>query len=208
MTISCSTKVCSFGKQVVEKVEVRSTPSHITYPHTLHPFTHYISSLCHTDWILPVWQRTICISYQPLSNVWLHGQFYTSTETPSREIHDEQCSGELHYIAGTLPLSIPPTHYLYLSLLWSLWLISCVMCDMCDMCRWWPTETLRTHCSVWRTCLRSLPMTTDPSTECTDLLRKTKLSHPLTHSLIHSHTFSCTLHFMFFCLYKLSLIFC
>jgi len=34
----------------------------------------------------------------------VHDQFYPSVETPSREIHDEQCVRELHHLTGNIRL--------------------------------------------------------------------------------------------------------
>ena len=52
------------------------------------------------DWVCSVWRRPLCVPHQPLPHVWVHGELHPPLEAPPREVHDEQCVGELHHPAG------------------------------------------------------------------------------------------------------------
>ena len=91
MTIQCSTKVCSFGKQVVEKVETeypRYEGGRYLYKIHRSPMCEYMINFIRSDSRLSsVSSLTQCFSLQ-------------ETEASPREIHDEQCPGELHHPPG------------------------------------------------------------------------------------------------------------
>lgn len=50
--------------------------------------------------ILTARERTVCVQNKPVTHVRVHDQLYTQTETPSREVHDEQCPGKFHHPPG------------------------------------------------------------------------------------------------------------
>ena len=52
------------------------------------------------DRVPSVWERSFHVPHPPLAHVWIHDQLYPQIETPAGEIHDEQCAGKLHNIAG------------------------------------------------------------------------------------------------------------
>ena len=54
---------------------------------------------------LHLWQvreRPFLLPHQPVADVRVHGQLHPQAEAPAREVHDEQCAGELHHSAGEI----------------------------------------------------------------------------------------------------------
>lgn len=54
--------------------------------------------------------RQVRVPHSPLPHVRVHDQLHTQTQTPAREVHDEQCSRKLHHITGKLLI-----HYIYVA---------------------------------------------------------------------------------------------
>ena len=91
MTIQCSTKVCSFGKQVVEKVETeypRYEGGRYLYKIQRSPMCEYMINFIR-------WAGTGLCSVSQVVTLSLQ-----EVEAPPWEIHDEQCTGKFHHPAG------------------------------------------------------------------------------------------------------------
>ena len=52
------------------------------------------------DGVFSTGRRKICLQARPQSHVRVHGQLHQEAEEPAREVHDEQCAGELHNPSG------------------------------------------------------------------------------------------------------------
>lgn len=52
------------------------------------------------DGVCAVWEWALCVQDPPVPIVWIHDQLHTQAQTPAREVHDEQCTGELHHPTG------------------------------------------------------------------------------------------------------------
>ena len=91
MTIQVSTKVCSFGKQVGQKIsQISLTLLHLTNA----------GGREGRNWILPPGGGEVCLQAGPQPHVRVHGQLHQKAQEPAGEVHDEQRAGELHHPSG------------------------------------------------------------------------------------------------------------
>lgn len=54
----------------------------------------------HLDRICTFGRRKVCVPHPSVTHVWIYDQLHPQTQTPAGEIHDEQCTRELHHPTG------------------------------------------------------------------------------------------------------------
>lgn len=133
------------------------------------------------DRVRQVWERQVCVSYQPLAHVRVHDQLHPQTEAPAREVHDEQRSRELYHPPGWHTfLFIVAITSMYNQLTLSFYF------DTCSSLRLSRTGIRRKRYCARHTCSRCQRPNTALSITYTDW-SKTSLLEPARHAAIHPH---------------------
>lgn len=122
-----------------------------------------------SDWICTYGRRKVCVPHPSFSHVWIYDQLHPQTQTPAREIHDEQCTGELHHPTGVCARA---SVHLYISMDWCVFICFVIKswppCVFPSLARWCPTEKLRRLCCASPLCLKCPLVNTELSTTSTD----------------------------------------
>ena len=146
------------------------------------------------DRVRTVWEWSVRLQVTQKSDVWIHDQLHSQTQTSTRNIHEELCSRKLYNSSGNtsyVKLYFVFLFHLYCKIWYSTnrWLSSEISLKIKIFIfdfRWLPTEILKKLFCVLPTCLKCPPLKPVLNTTSTNLSRNS-FQVPSSHHKAQHH---------------------